>query len=205
MILALDSATKCGWARGAAGVAVPQFGTADFSGGSTGQVVYNFRHWLADIIIDLRPRVIVFESIYVPHGLVRNPKTLRRLYTIAGEIEAAAYEASIDVYEATASEISKFFLGTSRPLKREAKKLATIEMCRQYGWDPQDDNAADALAIWAMAEAKFDPAAARRRGDGPLFIPRKCDTPQRLPTARGASDTLPVRTNNVCQENTIAR
>lgn len=105
-----------------------------------------------------------------------NVTTLRRLLGFAAVTEATAWELRIPCYETTPLEVAKFFLG-SASLKRDEKKKATIAMCHRYGWHVEDDNAADALAIWAQAECAVAPEATRRRGSGPLFIPPQTNAP----------------------------
>jgi len=178
MILSLDPATTVGWAVGKAG-GTPQWGSRRFDGKSTGQVIGMFRHWLNQRCYDFKPDRIVFEGPYVPRpgsSMPMNVLTLRRLLGFAAVIEATAWELRIPCYETTPREVAKFFLGTAN-FKRDAKKKATIEMCHRYGWLVEDDNAADALAIWAQAECAVAPEATRRRGSGPLFIPPQVTAP----------------------------
>lgn len=187
MILALDTATVTGWAAGRPGE-TPQWGARDFSGrGGNGEVGGKFRFWLQGMCHQLQPRLIVFESPYVPfprkdnqRAPMMNPLTLRRLMGLALIVETTAWELRIKSFEATTGEISKFFTGTSRHGGRDQKKAATIAMCRRYGWDvAENDDAADALALWCMAEAKEDPDAALSRGVGPLFLsPKKVSAPR---------------------------
>lgn len=185
MILALDTATVTGWACGPVG-GTPKFGSRNFggSGVSRGLVFSQFRFWLHSGCHKLRPSLIVYESPYIPRPqeaakgahqrrFVMNADTLRRLLWFVGEIEEVAAELNIECSEATTGEIAKFFTGKARwPGGRDEKKERTKEMCRNYGWDVTNDNEADALALWAMAEAIVSPRAASARGDGVLFIPK---------------------------------
>jgi hypothetical protein len=178
VILALDPGTQTGWAAGKAGGS-PEWGSRKFEGKSTGQVIGIFRHWLNQRCYELRPDRIIFEAPYVPRpgsSMPMNVTTLRRLLGFAATIEATAWELRIPCYETTPLEVAKFFLGTAR-LKRDEKKLRTVEMCHHYGWPVEDDNAADALAIWAQAECAVAPEATCRRGSGPLFIPPSVEAP----------------------------
>jgi hypothetical protein len=177
LVLALDPGTSTGWAVGAPGD-TPLWGSRDFKGGSSGEVMGLFRHWLNQRCYELHPTLIVFEAPYIPQAhskIPMNAATLRRLLGIVATVEAVGWELRIPVREATTLEIARFFLGTQR-LARGAKKAATVEACRRYGWDVSDDNQADALALWAMAECKLAPALSSRRGEGPLFTGNR--TPQ---------------------------
>jgi hypothetical protein len=183
MILALDPATTCGFAYGRPGDE-PEFGARDFTGpGGNGEVIGKFRLWLLEMCSRQRVQMIVFESPYVPRPKkwkpgepppreTINPLTLRRLYALAGEVEAVAWQLRLECLEATTAEICKFFTGTSYHGGRDNKKAAIIARARQYGWDTLSDDAADALALWAMAENIVDPALSSRRGDGALFLPQ---------------------------------
>lgn len=182
MILALDIATVAGWCHGAAG-SPPVYGSVNLRhpAGTPG-VILNLCDWLVPLCAEIEPTVIVFESPYVPHGrqgtMPINAFVVRRLYGMVGAVETIALRRKIRCLEATPTEISQFFLGASRPKKRDAKKLATIERCHQLGWPVTDDNQADALALWCMAEEKFHPGI---RQTMPLF--QTVDAPQRQ-TAR---------------------
>lgn len=176
VILALDPATVTGWAYGAPGDE-PVFGARDFTGpGGNGEVIAKFRLWLLETCRTTHAKMLVFESPYVPmpkkgEKSKMNPLVLRRLYAIAGEIEAVAWQLRLECLEATTGEICKFFTGTQYHGGRENKKAAIIARARQYGWDTLSDDAADALALWAMAENIVDPFVSSKRGDGALFLP----------------------------------
>lgn len=181
MILTFDTSTCTGWAAGRPGE-TPRWGSRYFRADNNGELGAMFRHWVNARIFDVKPDLIVFESPYIPRPrkgppkpgarvIMMNATTLRRLLGLVFMVEAAAAEHRIECREATALEISQFFLGGGgRILPREEKKAATIEMCARYGWHGLDDNAADALSLWAMAEAQVAPALAAARGVGPLFI-----------------------------------
>lgn len=159
MLLSLDVATTVGWASGVAG-SPPQWGARNFAGkGGTGEVIGKFRQWLNQRCYELKPRLIAFESPYVARPQLRaggpppmNALTLRRLLAMVGTVEAVAWELRIACREATPAEIAKFFTGRARWGGREQKKAAVIAACHRLGWMVEDDNSADALALWAMAE-----------------------------------------------------
>lgn len=174
-ILAIDAATHAGWALGETGFR-PNFGTQYFGRGGTGEVLSGFMSWLAQLL--QRPPCVthvVYEKGFIPR--IANHATSERLLAMTGIVQALAHTHGVRCLTASPSEISEFFLGTSRPQRRAQKKRATIEMCQSYGFAVDDDNAADALSLWLMAEAKFDPASASRRGDGPLFLPNALGPP----------------------------
>ena len=167
MILALDLATRTGFAYGEIGAPVPVFGARTFRSDEPGEAIARFRGWLSAMIFNVKPTRIAFESPYInPHKV--NMMVIRRLAAMAEFTLATAWELKIDIREHRPSEITKFFTGRAN-MKREEKKRVTIDMCHRYGWQTLDDDAADALALWAMIEASIDAGAARCRGEGTLF------------------------------------
>lgn len=186
MHLALDVATRVGWASGEVG-GTPTFGVADFSSkGGNGEVLARFRMWLMREVEALKPDLIAFEAPYIPIArapqFVRsgtefgraaggappmNPIVLRRLLAMVGLVEEIAFEHQIRCREATNQEIAKFFIGKARvPGGRPAKKLMTIEACRRLGWQTVSDDAADGLALWSFAEHILAPDVSSRRSAG---------------------------------------
>jgi len=167
MILFLDAAGTTGVAFGAPG-SEPKFATRRFTGsGASGEVVARFRAWLVATIDKLEPRVIAFESPYIPRpgskGPPLNSGTVRRLHGLCATIEAVCWERKIACYEAGASEICKAFTGQGSWGSRAKKKAATIAQAKRFGWAVTDDNQADALAGFCYAEAVLDPVAAAQR------------------------------------------
>lgn len=185
MIIALDIATAVGWASGRPGDE-PEWGARNFAGkGGTGEVVAKFRAWINERCYTLKPTLVVFESPYVPvpraARFVRagtdpasappgpppmNPLVLRRLLGMIATVEAVCFELRIPCAESTSAEITKFFTGRARWGSREAKKAETIRVCSIYGWTTVSDDAADALALWHLAEFKVSPEIASRRRAG---------------------------------------
>lgn len=194
MILALDNATRLGFAHGVVGGA-PSWGSQDFGRGrSNGEVLSAFRAWLVAKIEATRPTLVCFESPYMPVGnnpfaAPANALTIRRLYAFAGITEAVCFERHLRCAEARPSEITKAFLGGPAPRGRQAKKAATVKMCRLLGFAVDDDDQADALALWCYAEAQFSPSmiSHRRAAAGvelDLHRAQTTSAPRRLP--RGA-------------------
>lgn len=213
VVLAMDIATTSGFCFGPVGAQPPllQYGVREFGGTdrTNGQIIGLFRGWFAQRCFEIRPTLCVFESPYIPVGLKpgggapMNPHTLRRLLGMTGAVEAVCYELKIPCRESVSAQFTKFLTGKGQYKTRPEKKAAVIEACRFFGCEPQDDNAADALALFFYAESILSPRAAdhRRRlaadrdrelnGSGPLFtVPEKEDAPQ-VVTLRGV-DATPV-------------
>lgn len=167
VVLALDTATTVGFAFGEIG-ATPTWGAWNFtSKGGTGEVLHKFRRQLVATCDEVKPILIVYESPYVPrqfyNGPPINPTTLRRLFALVGVVDEVAWGLGVECLEATVPEIAKFFLGNAKQGGRAAKKAATIKMCQLYGWDTVSDDAADALALWCLAEHTIAPQIGSRR------------------------------------------
>jgi hypothetical protein len=171
-VLALDPGTVCGFAHAEPGKA-PTFGHQRIAkpGVTPGQFGSAFDIFLMARLELFRPEYVVYEKPWVG-GMVSYHTKFRLLY-MAGRIETLCDQWGLGCREAAPQEISKFFLQAGG-LKTEEKKRRTVEMCRAYGWDAQEDEA-DALALLVYAEAKLFPASRlkRRVAAGPLFPPPK--------------------------------
>lgn len=149
-VIALDLATVTGWAvwRPAGSVA---YGSRRLgrAGDADGAFFAGYHSWLADMITVEQPAAIVFEAPWV--GPDTHQQTARRLMGLAVVTELVAHLREIPrVREVNVASVRKHFVGNGRG-ERAAMKRAVIEGCRQRGWDPKDDNAADALAVLDFA------------------------------------------------------
>ena len=184
MILALDTATTSGACWGAVGDA-PQYESWVAKGDSLGEKKSRFRFWLMAKVMAFQPDLICFEAPYIPvqraPQLVRagtdpsrapkgpppmNPSTLRLLLAFSGTVEEIAFERHIRCRECVSGEFVKFWTGKGAWGGRGAKKEAVMRVCRQRGFDPPDDNAADAISLWHYAEHVLSPDVASRRAAG---------------------------------------
>jgi hypothetical protein len=191
-VLAIDAASISGFTFGATGDE-PRFGSRCFTGSNaSGEVVARFSRFLRATIERERPDVIAYEAPYVPtawrSGPPLNARTVRRLLGLAEIIDAIAWDYRLRCYQATAGEVCSYLTGKSNWGGRANKKAATIASARRWGWAVNDDNAADACAVWAYAESIIDPvAAAQRRArlglELELHAPNE-DAPQRLVVGR---------------------
>ena len=115
------------------------------------RVFHDCRLWLHGFLIDNPTvRYVVFESPLLPM-FVRgktNKNTTRQLMGLPAIVEEYLHaRGGYDVREAEVKEVRIHFLGSNKH-KREAAKALTMQKCKALGWDPWDDNAADALALW---------------------------------------------------------
>jgi hypothetical protein len=153
-ILALDIATRTGWAVGAVGQRAPMFGSIRFGkpGASHDAIFANALKWASANFKTWRPDRIMFEAPLptIFHRGTTNISTTRILFGLPAIMQAVAYLRGVyDVRDAAAKDVRIFFLGNN--LRRDAAKAATIKRCRMLGWDVEDDNAADACALWLYA------------------------------------------------------
>lgn len=161
-ILALDLATVTGWAvapppyapaptpvEAAAGAAMPKrwSGSKSFRhcSGELGRLASVFEDWLNELIVVQKPDLIVFEAPFI--GNRPNVNTARMLFGICTVTEMVAFRRGIRCLECHNSTI-KAHAGNGR-----AKKRDMIRMARERGWNPVDDNEADALWLVDYAAA----------------------------------------------------
>lgn len=149
LILALDIATAVGWACGRAGEP-PDYGTLRLpSAGGNGAISCA----LVDALADLQA-VTRFEEVAVEAPVIqmagRSPHTARRLVGLVNAAEMFCERRAIRCFEAASSTVRAKVLGSARFGGRDAAKAAVMAWARGMGWDPADDNAADALCLLAF-------------------------------------------------------
>lgn len=167
-VLALDLATCTGYAIGAITDGVIEHGSHRIpkTGEDVGLYLIHHRDWLDQLIARVKPTELIFESP-VLFGAKTNLATLRKLYSLAGVTEMVAFEAGLPVTEENVQTITTHFLSKGCPRTGDARKQATIAKCRERGWNPRDENDADALALLDLALALKQPGFAMKAT--PLF------------------------------------
>lgn len=162
-VLALDVASVLGWARGGIG-STPVGGSLRLAskGASHAAICAAFGRWLIALTKQKPlPDVVAIEAL-LPHGAMKGKRTENHdlLAFLQGVALHVLFERGIyriEFYRAV--DVRGFFIH-DRSLKRDAAKRETVRMCRALGWPADDDNAADACALWAYAGAHIDPRAA---------------------------------------------
>ena len=165
-ILALDLASRTGWAycNGAyrprptviEGKSVPvgivRSGTHRFAppGSGIGRVLAKAQDWLRATILVLQPAWIVYEAP-LPGKNQKSDSTALLLISLCGLVELEAELVGTRTFKAGNNVVKKHVTGLGRYKTREAGKLAMIEVCREWGFDPRDDNEADALGLMDYA------------------------------------------------------
>jgi hypothetical protein len=170
-ILALDLASRTGWACGHVSDAMPRSGSVRFAreGASLGAIYSGCRQWLSDFVAaEPDVRLIVFEAPMAPGHMAgfTTAHIIRVLIGLCAVVEEFGHSHRFDMREARVFDVREHFLGSNRIKRKEAKSL-TIEACNQLGWAPCDDNAADALALWHYQASILNPKLAVQTS--PLF------------------------------------
>jgi len=151
-ILALDLARVTGWALGRPGE-MPRSGSVTLAkeGASMAAVLSACRRWLDEGLTgNPTIQLVVFEAPLDPSWIKGKTTigTIRQQIGLCGVVEELLYtRGGYDVREARVADVRNHFLGSNKH-KREIAKQYTITACHARGWDPTDDNAADALALW---------------------------------------------------------
>lgn len=170
-ILALDLATRVGWCAGTVDgpLSYGSFRCAP-EGSQSAAIFGGAMKWLAERVLAFKPRIIVYEAPIDPRMLKKiNKDTIRRLNGMPAVIEAVAHNLGVyDVREIETGDL-KHYWHNRRNLKREQVKRLTMEKMRSLGYDPQDEDAADAIAVHRYMAAVLVPEL--RLEASPLFKP----------------------------------
>lgn len=159
-ILALDLSSKTGWAAPGPDRSKPVGGVLKipFDENDNGEAFADLRDGIARLINLNSPTHVAIEAP-VPvtsHGRIENlvdkASTVRFLLGTVAIAEEIAWRAGIECVEGRVNEVRPFFCG-----RGEHSKGAVQARCQQLGWSFQDDNEADAKALWAYATAMLDP------------------------------------------------
>lgn len=100
--------------------------------------------------------MIWYEAPYI--GKMINASTVLILYGLEAFTLRAAWQRDIAIRKVPTHIVTKFTLGSAHP-RREEKKRLTIDLCRRHGWKVEDDNEADAIALFLYASHETDPVA----------------------------------------------
>jgi Holliday junction resolvasome RuvABC endonuclease subunit len=148
MILALDLATKTGWAFRQNGLIVS--GVQDFSlrrGDSPGMRYVYFNAWLNQLWQKLNPQVIFYEQ---PH--MRGGHATEVLAGLVAHLQALCARAEIEHTAVHTGTLKKFATGSGRGDKSGMIAKARKELMRE----PIDDNEADAVCLLLYAEENIE-------------------------------------------------
>lgn len=133
-------------------------------GRSEAHVFDEFDEWLNQKLELLRPVYMFAEDTFMP----RSSMVAKRLYGLRAETIRICHRRNVRLRWVPVSTVHRFFTGIGRSPAGQ-KKQATIRVCRNYGWSPQSDNMADALAVWLFAEHAIAPNISGQRSMGTLW------------------------------------
>ena len=147
-ILAIDPATLTGWA-----VSYPSStlsGVADFGAhrGNRPMIFEAFDLWLADMVTEHEPEMLVFETP------IHRGSGSRTGFGLAAIIELIAARRGLFVAEVNLVTIKRHGTGNAR-----AEKAAMVSAARARGWAPATDDEADALWLLDYAQVHLREAA----------------------------------------------
>lgn len=171
-ILAIDCATKFGWAFGEAGTK-PVSGSKYFTkdgekpkGGSisNGAKFSNALRYAVEASREFKPTHIFCEAPIAPNAKSgqTSKDVMLVLYGLPAALQGMFYTLGHHHWEfAYQSSIRKHFIGTGG-LKGPEAKARVWRKCMALGWiDPSDpdisEDRTDALAIWSWAEMRLAP------------------------------------------------
>lgn len=155
-VLALDIATQCGWALWE-GPGRVRHGVYEVPNGRLGRRLQKFGFWLDGMLKVGKVGHLVYEAPLIrPRNGGGDPAALL-LLSLAGTACLVAEGNDVAVVEpANNQTVRAHFLGSARGTREELKARA-VEVCQQLGFDPKDDNAADALGVlhWALHKHRY--------------------------------------------------
>ena len=145
LTLALDISTHCGWALGRDGDERPVlcYGTFDLGrmANGLGRIASCLAGSIGDTITLYSPVQCIIEAP-LPQQKHDTQQIARLLIGLALVAEMVCFEYGVTCTEEFPGNARKLVLGTAN-----VKKDGIISWCRSQGWDPPDDNAADALLL----------------------------------------------------------
>lgn len=171
-VLALDLASTTGWAVGEPGMMTAHGSVRFASKGASHEAIFAHAfEWMDEKIAIYDPGLVVWEAplaTSLKSGFTTSDTTTV-LFGLPAVIGLCAYRRGIyDIRKAETRSVRLHFIGQN-PKRAQAKRLV-IQQCRSHGWDPIDDNEADALAVWSYMCALLQPELAYRVT--PLFKAR---------------------------------
>lgn len=168
-VLALDLATKTGWACGSTEGTPVSHGVVAMpkTGEDIGKFLAVFEGWLLTAIDEMGPDEVVFESPILPEQTAI--ATLRKLYSLAGVTELVVTRLiergqNMQTREAALGDIRQHFIGIRQAPKdirgsearRKWMKAKVIAECRKRGFNVAGDDDADAIALLSLRLSQLD-------------------------------------------------
>ena len=173
-ILALDLATKTGWAYSRVDGSGEASGVLKLAGEQPEERAANLIRWIIGFARVSPFDHLVYEAPLPPSFMAgkTNVQTAQLLLALPVAAGAAALLMPRPlpmhrITQARPNDVRKHFIGMSTAGGREQTKRAVIARCRAMGWTPRDDNEADAIALLDYRRALLNSKLAVRAT--PLF------------------------------------
>lgn len=151
VILALDLATRFGWCVGELDSGSPDFGAGHFApeGAKNDAIFGGAFKWTVELLQAHRVNRVRIEQPLDPRhlGKMTNRATFERLYGIPAAVRAACYLCKCyDIEDVPAAKV-RASLGLKGVKKAEWKERVMWAV-QARGFECEDNDAADALALW---------------------------------------------------------
>ncbi|MEL6467084.1 MAG: hypothetical protein AAFQ58_19150 [Pseudomonadota bacterium] len=157
-VLALDIATKTGVAVGVSSAA-PRAWTVDFGGSSQGRRFSEMISFTSEVLAKHKPDVVAIEAPI--GGKKKNPV----LIGLAACAEGVCHLRRVPCHMVRLDHVRVHFLGKNLTKRhfpgftedraRKAIKATVVARCEAIGWAPDNDDEADAMAVWSFACTQF--------------------------------------------------
>ena len=149
-LLAIDPGRMTGWAAIADADAEVESGTHEMTGANTGAKMLSADNRFRTMIERLKPALIYVEDGFVPKHMDKNSTMMLFGYRCILEMEA--HKAGVPLRALKPSAIKHQVAG-----KGSADKAQMMAAVRFLGYEPVDDNHADAIALLECAMWKECP------------------------------------------------
>jgi hypothetical protein len=165
-LLALDLATKVGWACGDTSTGDPVSGvhTLPSTGDDIGKFAGAFDDFLRGMSERYQPKLIVIEEPMVTTAGRTTLATSLKLQGLCYHAELVAQQFKLKCRQVPAGTWKKAFCGPGAgKTSKNVKPYPVVVACRQRGWlDIKDDNEADARGLFVYACGVIDPRNSSR-------------------------------------------
>lgn len=164
-ILCLDLASRLGWAaRDAAGRVTWGAHKLPDTGDDIGWFIHAYDVWLCDMLTLHASTHVVYEAPWV--GEKTSQAVARKLMCLAGFTAYRCRRRRVPSKPANNASVRAHFIRQARGKRADLKRM-TIQACKLRGWNTDDEDAADALAV-------LDYEASRLKLDGVIAGPIFC-------------------------------
>jgi Holliday junction resolvasome RuvABC endonuclease subunit len=153
MLLTLDLASRVGFAFGRCGDAKPKSGSILFGNKDTPRPrrYRRYREWLVDMVNTVGADIVTYERPFAG----QNIQTARFLFGLSEHTDEIFDQTHVQVFEASVSQVRMHFIG-SNPKGDEGKRRVQAK-CNDLGWEFEDSDAADAMAVWSYQRSILVP------------------------------------------------